>query len=302
LNGKQAVDLGASVSRSTGGAVLGARVADSQLDRATEADARWRRLRDFAHGWSDPDSPLATRIPFLFLELDTGGLGDGVPVPSVFLGLDWLLTELSERVEARAGLEAVLDAAGALRNESLDVATAQTARTCFDDLPTGGVLLHAGVMLSRAGESLRLSALVPRTHVAVYLPTIGRRDSLAALMSAIERYAGLGGFPHPGSHVQLDFDPASEDTRIGLTLRPDDYRMWPALLRLLVDDGLCEPARAEGLLRWSGVSIERELFNGAASPVMRTIEHIKVVCQSGRVLAAKAYFGATPRFPDAAEA
>jgi hypothetical protein len=301
LAGEQAVDLGFSVSRSqAGAAALGGRLADPLLEQAI-ADPCWRRLRDFAHDWSAAASPLATRVPFLFLEVDAGDHAAAIPVPSVFLGLDWLLSELAEADGAQSvlALDEVLAAASSLRSGRFDARTVDAARYCFSSLPPGGVLLHAGVMLARRGESLRLSVVVPRAQHGAYLSAIGRENCARALAAVIERYAACAGFEHPGSQVQLDFDPASADTRVGLTLRPTDYRAWPALLRGLVEDGLCEPIRAAGLLRWSGASLEQIDEGQPPCPVARTIEHVKLVCQEGRLAGAKAYFGATPRWPAA---
>lgn len=304
LTGGNAVDLGLGVSPAHGGAaVLAGRGGDHALARAVAADARWRRLRDFAGRWIDPGSRLAMRVPFLFLELDAGGPADAFPVPSVFLGLDWLTEELSAVGRARAlrGLDDVLAAVTSLRRASLAPATRRAAHACFARLPRGGVLLHAGVMLARPGESLRLSVIVPRAACASYLGAIGRGDQRQAVAATLERYADVGGFAHPGSRVQLDFDAGGGDARLGVTLRPDDYRLWPALLRRLVDDGWCEAARASELLRWSGASVEQ--LDAAAPPcrLVRRVEHVKLVCENGRLRGAKAYFGVTPLRPPAGD-
>lgn len=303
LAGGDAVDLGLSVSPANhGAAVLAGRRGDPALARAAEADDRWRRLRELAGRWIAPGSPLVVRVPFLFLELDADGPAGALPVPSVFLGLDWLIGELSAagHGDALRGLADVLAAAASLRSAPFAASTRQAAQACFARLPQGGVLLHAGVMVARPGEGLRLSVIVPRAACAAYLEAIGRGDQRPAVVATLERYAAVGGFAHPGSRVQLDFDADGGDARLGLTLRPDDYRMWPALLRLLIDDGWCQVERASELLRWSGASVE--LLDAAPRCLLvRTVEHVKLVCQDGQVLGAKAYFGATPRWPPAGD-
>lgn len=298
------VDLGASVSLGDGGAqVLAGRVVDPALALAVAADASWRHLHEFAAEWTMPATPLVTRVPFLFLEFDADAPVDPVPVPAVFLGLDWPLEELSPSGSAlaREGLRAVLDLSERLRGQPLDVDARRRAEQCVAMLPQGGVLLHAGVMLSRPGRRLRLSAVVPRARVTAYLRDIGRADGPSGVAAALERYAGLGGFPHPASHVQLDFEPEGVDERLGVTLRPARSDQWPDLLQLLVDDGLCEGPRRDGLLRWSGASVERLDSEVPRWVVLRAIEHVKLVCKAERTVAAKAYFGATPRLRIGAE-
>lgn len=297
LIGEQTADLGLSVSLAGSGAsVLAGLVGDGEPGARVAAIPQWQRLRRFALRWTAAASPLATRVPFIFLELDTGGPPTDAPVPSVFLGLDWLLSELELPRSAQAPLLVeVLEAASSLRGAPLDPAATEAAHHCFAALPVGGVLLHAGIMLSRPGEYLRLSAAVPRAQLTRYLAAIGRHDGIDAIAEAVERFATWGGFEHPASLVQLDFDPASADTRVGLTLRPSDYRTWPQLLHRLVAEGLCEPDRAAALLRWSGISSKEADLGQPPIRLARTIEHVKLVCQVDRLVGAKAYFGATER-------
>jgi hypothetical protein len=275
---------GAAGLAGRGGAAHHGRLAD---------DARWHRLRHFARGWTDPGSALARRVPFIFLELDADQAAAPAPVPSVFLALDWTLAELADPdpLPRRRGVDDVLGALAALRSTPLAATALDAAAAACAALPEDGLLLHAGVMVGRRDEDLRLSVLVPRARVDAYAGAIGRGDCRAAVVAVLARYGALGGFAQPERHVQLDFDPGGGDRRLGVTLRPDDYRDWPLLLRLLVADGLCEPECAEGLLRWSGASLEEVAGGAAPSRVRRTIEHVKLVCADGRVVGAKAYFG-----------
>lgn len=296
LAGAGTVDLGCNVSPGNdGAAVLAGRTGDDALTRLI-ADPRWPRLRDFARAWTEPGAALATRVPFLFLELDADASAETVPMPSVFLAADWTLAELADAnpTSRRRGFDDLIAALGALRSApfAADVLTAGAAS--FAALPDGSLLLHAGAMTGRAGEDLRLSALVRRRDVDAYAAAIGRGECRDAVASALARYGALGGFAGPEDHVQLDFDPTGADARLGVTLRPDDYRMWPLLLRLLVADGLCDDECAGGLLQWSGASLEAVLEGAPPCQVRRTIEHVKLVCAGGRIAGAKAYFGATP--------
>jgi hypothetical protein len=291
-----AVDLGISVSPVDGGAqVLAGVTGDPRLARAAASDDRWRRLRHFARIWTEPGSNLLVRIPFIFLEFDAGGSENDLPIPSVFLGLDWPTAELGSEGahRARSGLNAVLAAAETLRSEPIPAGTLARLRECFAALPVGGVLLHAGVMLSRPGQNLRLSAIVPRGGIVTYLEAVGRTACAAAVSSTIERYAPLTSFAHPGSHVQLDFDAGGADTRVGLTLCPPGQDLWPLLLALLCADGLCDRDKGRALLQWPGQSVERLEPDLPPCRLLRRIEHVKLVF-APELVGAKAYFGATP--------
>lgn len=297
LAGDGPVDFGASVSPSNGGAgVLAGRTRDEALRRSVGGDARWKRLRDFALRWTRPRSPLPARIPFVFFEFDADAPRGPVPVPSVFLGLDWLLDELGANgaVRARRGLRQVMDAAEALRGRRFARDTKNLAARCFALLPARGLLLHAAVMTARPGNDLRFSVLVPRSHVGGYLAEIGRTESAPVVLNAIETHAAVGGFPTPGHHVQLDFDVGGRDRRIGLTLNPSRGALWPMLLRQLVESRLCERAKAEGLLRWGGKSLAS--LDAAKPPVtvVRWPWHVKLTCTPDGLGGAKAYFGAMP--------
>src|SRR5207248_3317532 len=109
----------------------------------------------------------------------------------------------------------------------------------FVVLPRRGLLLHAAVMLGRPAQDLRFSVLVPRLEIGPYLRDAGRTESAGVVLQAIEDYKSVGGFLHPASHVQLDFDVGGSDRRIGLTLCPSRGTLWRTLLRKLDAKGLC---------------------------------------------------------------
>jgi hypothetical protein len=285
LNGAGAIDLGLAIPRLPGGTSL----ATISIDALGE---RWGPLRRFAEGWARADSPLAGRMPVLFLEFD--GAADAVgalPLPSMFCGLDWPVDELIGRQRAasrRAGrlLAATLEG---LRGARFDRVLQRAALRAVAALPRGGVLLHVGVMLGRPGAGLRFSVLVPRFRAEAYLQAIGRDDVARGAVDAIERYSARGGFPTSGSHVQLDFDPGGSDRRLGVTVRPVVDDGWAPLVLQLVDSGVCSPESGAALLRWRGSMLAPVVPDGVPVRLARRIEHVKLVCDSTGLTGAKAY-------------
>src|SRR5262245_52219363 len=92
----QRVDLGIALSLGCGSDVyLANPSADALLARAIILDERWRRLQRFSRRWA-VDSSWRVRAPFLFLEFDGDVACSPVPVPSVFIGLDWPIEDMSD--------------------------------------------------------------------------------------------------------------------------------------------------------------------------------------------------------------
>ncbi len=299
------VDLGISVTpENRGRSVLCGEHGDARLAHCVAVDERWRRLQEFAQRWADPSSGLARRVPFLFLEFDSDGPRAPVPIPSVFVALDWPLDELSAAARQRdqvegAGTEPGLAAArkilNLLRNQPLAPDVDALLERCFLDVPDGGVVLHVAAMLSRPGASARLSVLLPRGYLRPYLLGLGWQG-IAGLERLLDDYDAHAGFTHLTSRVQVDFDVGGlTNTRIGITVRPLDTGEWRALLAVLVRTSLCTPAKRDALLSWPGISVG--WLPGAAEPrvLQHYISHVKLSCSIAGDRQAKAYFGITPR-------
>ncbi|MBI1816306.1 MAG: hypothetical protein HYR72_15115 [Deltaproteobacteria bacterium] len=295
------VDLGVAVP-ACGRSALDNREHDPLLDRTVELEKRWRRIVEFARTWGDPLSGLEVRVPFIFLEFDADGSCQPIPIPSVFVALDWLLDELSQQGGSRIswggapGFLQVVEILRTLRGSPLEPEVASMLLRCFDAVPIGGVVLHVAAMLSRPGCGVRLSVSVPQKHAVPYLAELGWRAGLRQLESDLQRYALVADFDHEWSRVQLDFDVGIEvGERIGVTLRPRSDSGWSALLSTLVSECLCTAAKRDALLAWPGVSADWP--PGAQSPCVTDhyISHLKLVCASNQPSIVKAYFGVTPR-------
>jgi hypothetical protein len=299
------VDLGIALTAAAGShRLLASPDRDPRLSSAVRADHRWRRLSDFARRWAEPGSPWLLRVPFLFLEFDADGTRDPVPIPSVFVALDWPLDELTQETRQRcrrvgpstsAGLCAAKEILHLLRGQPLSPAVADLLDRCFLDLPDFGVVLHVAAMLARPGAGVRLSVQLPRRAARRYLEALGWGAG-AELEGLLDAHAGETDFTHPAAPVQVDFDVgASIGARVGIGLRPPDERGWPALLDSLVRRRRCDPAKRDALLQWPGVSFARLADSSDWCGFEHYIGHLKISCEVGREPQAKAYFGVTPR-------
>lgn len=291
--GDRRADLGIGLSLKSGADVfLAEPAANDALARAIGLDERWDRLHRFGERWKN-DPAWRTRAPFLFLEYDDDAPRTPIPVPSVFVALDWPLEEL--RPEARRagregafdstpGLSDVLEMLSTLRREPLPTATSDLLAQCFALMPDGGVILHLAVMLGRPGEGVRLSLYVPRRDALTYMASLGWTEGRAALERALGFQPGGPDSPAP---VQIDVDlQATLGDAIGVTLLPLSQDEWHVLLDELITAGLCAPEKGEALVAWPGVSTA---LDGTA--IERYLAHAKITCGADITPRAKAYIG-----------
>jgi len=273
--GEHPVDLGVALDP--------AGAAARALAAARRDDERWRSIARFGERWGDPASAARRWIPFVFLEYDADAATAEVPVPSLFAALDSPL----DRAEGIPELAAAREAAGLLSGGALTPALDAQLVACFERLPESGRALHVAVMLGRSRCSVRLSVLIPRDAAPAYFAALGARDAMAGVEELLD--CGLDA----RDCVQLDFDLGPPiHGRIGLGLRPAASEGWRALLDAVLALDLCDPAKAEALLRWPGMAIA-EVAGRGSSLLRRELSHLKLAVGAGGGLAAKAYLGAT---------
>jgi len=294
------IDLGVGVSLKSGSDLFNmARVPD--LSRAVHVDGRWRRIHDFGRRWTT-ESSWQLRAPFLFFEYDEDVPLEPIPVPSVFVGLDWPLVELGE--EARRlgredpaltpGLSSVKQMLGTLRPQPLSAAADSLFERCFALMPTGGLVLHLAVMLGRPGAAVRLSLSVPCNEAPAYLDALGWSQGRSALERALAFEADASGSILPQRIVQIDVDVGDAlGSAVGLMLQPSPAGSWRRLLDALVAAGYCDAARRDALLAWPGTATAA----GEGAPIERYLAHAKITCGKNVEPKAKAYIGVRPASP-----
>jgi hypothetical protein len=235
----------------------------------------WRRLREFAAGWSphrvarlwlEFDAPAPRAPPGVFLEFP------GLPAP-----------RLSARIIAQL--------LAPLRGASLPPGPAGVLERCIAALPAQAGVRYTGLFPSRGTPALRLCLTGLREgEVAPYLATIGwpgdperlRQDTGWAGRAGVlnlDLWDGVG--PRVGLEYMLSRRP-----QVGGELREG------TLLDQLVDRGLSTVGKRQALALWPG-ALRLELPHTLwPALVLRRVNHIKLVYTPGSALTAKAYLAA----------
>jgi hypothetical protein len=255
----------------------------------------WRRIRRFGARWADPASSLYREIKDIFLEFDVDGAPAETPIPAFFLDF---------HKHAANRLETLQEAVEILWGESLAAPVRRQLLRCLDVLPEGAVLYSMGAMFSRAFHGVRLHFhYMESRDMPDYLSRAGWSGSLRAIEEL------LAWMP---SGLTLCIDVGEQILpRVGVQYHIDENMKsstprWIEFLDMLVDRGLCLPAKRDGLVSWCGhlhershrevwpetlTRLSRRLGGNVMSVFLRMINHVKVSYQPGQPLEAKAYLG-----------
>jgi len=231
----------------------------------------------FCRAWSDPTSLLHSWIPFVFLEFDADVPSDPIPVPSVFVSLDWPIVDPAEP-EAEQGVRSlttavVHDALYLLLGPNGLAPFAANLGACIDALPDSGRVLHAGAMLGRSACGARLSIAMPRAAQVGYLERFGLGRSAGIVESVMATLAPT----NDRVHLELDVT-ETIGPRIGVVLACDRPEGWAELLARLDAERFCTADERAELMRWP-------------------ISHLKITPAPSGMREAKAYLN-LPRSSD----
>jgi hypothetical protein len=256
------------------------------LDPALAVQPGWRaaaRLARRSLRLIDTGSPLP---PPVWLELDAAGDGSmpaaftaAAPDPAAAVG-DWDVTgtvaEILHRVTGGAAPVALTTGVARAVASGLDVRQVG----CFTGRPLVGVRLFCA-----AGAPAQLPEVLARA---------GWRGAAAAVADWVRVAA-----PYADSiHIGLDVGESGVCPGIGLefalagTAQPHQDPRWRRLLDLLVDRGLCAPAKRDAVLAL-GRAYEVRLPHPRR--YRQGLHHIKVSVGGSGHAAAKVYFGAYER-------
>ena len=183
----------------------------------------------------------------------------------------------------------VLDALlPAIHGRDLAPQQRQDALRILEGLPAGARLLYAFSMLSRGEGAVRLevfgvpsAAVVETVQRAGASRTAARAAAAAGVMGAVDR-----------SHLSFDLLPDGVSSRVGLegSFRrlPRREPRWGALFDRLQAAGLCSPEERRAVFAWQGYD---RVDGPAGQPgfLVRSLSHVKLVCQPDRPLEAKVY-------------
>lgn len=247
------------------------------------------RLRAFA-------AVVPAGIEELFLEYDVPATSAASPVPGVFLSLP---------DAPAAALATLFDAAERLRGAALPDAVAAAIARCFDAARGDGFVAHAGLMLNRPLDVVRINVKGLRcTTIAAFLRDCGWPGDIAAAEATFGRAAGADRVT-----VALDIG-AAPLPRIGFEAFFDDQPgmddRWRILLDALAAEGLAAPDKAAAFRRvpgnllpaqaqrWPMRHLRASLVGDPArfSAFARRASHLKLTLGPGAHCEAKAYSGA----------
>lgn len=266
----------------------------------------WQFFQNLCQDWTEPTSLLYQEVKRVWMEFDLDSEQLQVPLPCIFLQFESGSVRNAETLNQIA--HRLLGQVSPLVESNL--------RQCVDSLPAEATISHLGTMLSRQSKAVRVNAKgISPEQLSDYLIQIGWSDPTKTFSILISTLSKLV------DSIILSFDVG--DTilpRIGLECfqnnQPHVEPQWQPFLNYLVETGLCDPAKKNALLAWTGISQrssvpdlwpdnigfgDRFLGSRAFSIFWRNINHIKIVYQPGILLEAKGYlaFGHSWVAPDA---
>jgi hypothetical protein len=245
----------------------------------------WQQLQRFARRWYTGESPAISHI---WLGFDLAR-----PHP-LLLPLIHLRTDKVER-------DGILPLVEQVREASLPGALARTARHCLDAAP---VPTYIGLLTAREATALRWTLPLPLTEVRGFLDEVGWPGDLPRVIRILD---AAGAWT---THVGLSLNIGEQvEPYLGLeflnwTKPPSGTAAWRACLETLIRWNYCTVDKAHALLRYPGISHEREEHWPpclSTSPayrermvrmLSRNLLHIKIALPATAPPHAKAYLAA----------
>lgn len=259
----------------------------------------WNAIVDFYRQWNNPGSFLSSTIDCLGLEFDLPEETENPPVPGVLIALNPSVTRDATRL-----IELLDRTIFPLFHLSPPPELPSRLHSCIECLPGGASMTHVAWMLSRRERELR-GVVRGMTAPALldYLARLRWTGSIERLSATLADLMGMG------YTIALSYDIGDMiSPRIGLECHlpesRESDRQWTLLLDYLVERQLCDRAKRDALLAWSGISLREDtpelwplnvtlgdrFFGSEADSVFwRTIYEIKIVFQEQEILEAKAY-------------
>jgi len=277
-----AVDLGVAFQAGEESRVLAGLHPDQDLSGDLSPHPAWQHTRVCAAALQNVPS-----VDQLWLEFDLPDAAQGVPVPSLFLGVaptvdvGWVT---DTAIPLLAGCETPVPLRGRLDS-------------CLRHLPTHACAFQVGAMHARHDPRVRLCLGMPSwTATTSYLTNVGWPGPIDAVAEVATTLAPLV------PRVALDLEIGADiGPRIGvecypsLSRRPEIDPAWPRLLEWLVAAGLCLPEKRDGLLAWPGYRVETIWWPRVFA---RRLHHVKLVFDQNGLTGAKAYFGVVQTWLD----
>ena len=238
-------------------------------------------LATFLAAWAEP-SKLFSPVRSVWLEFDLGGRRQPFPIPCA---------KLEGAVDPEWLTGTVLPA---LHGRPLESSQQEAVRRCLAALPAPAHLLYAFSLFPRNPAAVRLEffGLDP----AGILEAVRRLspETMAAAAEVAPLFTGV-------DRIHFSLDLTSEvQSRIGIegsfARLPEREPRWREVFERLVQAGLCTPEKRDAALAWSGYDTYRTAPEawpvaavGRRGFCVRSLSHLKVVCQPDRDPEAKVY-------------
>lgn len=275
-------------SRDDGPADLSIRLLNPDQGRCMAGRLAYPHLRRFLSRWSETGGPFsAVRSVWLEFDLDreAGGLPEPVPCAKLPAGADplWVVDVLLP----------------ALHGEPLAGRQRDGWLSCQRQIPSPGYFLYAFSLRARGSDAVRMEIFgLGVEQILAYLGRVApdarpQVTEVAPLFEGVERL-----------HLSFDLPPEGEVLpRIGLEgsfpRLPRREPRWRELFARLEKRGLCDPGKREAALAWPGYDsfwmAPERWPAGAQGFCIRSLSHVKLVCQPDREPEAKVYLAFGPQ-------
>jgi hypothetical protein len=294
LNGDRTkVDLAIAIIPSTGVSELLAGVHPAYgVAAKLAADPLWRRVMRLCRIWSD-GGLLRPSLDLMYVEMDQADLSH-VPLPSILFCEVIAAAQQRPELQANAMLDVFLPLA---RERALSLPQRDCILRTLATMRPFGQLYQFGSALTRPDSAVRLVFGLPRERLWASLVALGFAHRAGPIMEAVEAVG------HSLGHILLHVDAGeSLGPRIGIDLPGAPLTAWKAVIRGLVERGLCGLDQAVALAEWSHFPPEIGLWRDQSAcrlpddparlseaVTWRKINHGKLAFTPDGAIEAKAY-------------
>ena len=253
----------------------------------------WRSIRDHYRHWMQPGSMLHENVPSTWLEFDYNQLASGCSLPSVFVDFRTATADSQQPLCDIILAGFVAPTARAMTGAAL--------HRILSVLPRQAQPQFLGVMLPRDQTTVRFCVTLPGSELMAFAAGIGLAagDEMRRLVAFSARHT-------VATVLHVDVGERLGET-LGIELKPRDGEDWAPLMSDLHREGLCTATERDAVLGFPGRSAivrnssapiaTADLTLGSpdlwrdvdACVIVRSLNHLKLVCRPDRTPVAKAY-------------
>ena len=309
VDGAEADFLFSLQKTNSGPEILSSQLPEHDFDAALFSIPQWNQVRCFGEQWADPPDPLYAGIDDVWLEFDVSNpSAQQVKAPSLFFAPFHTREHRHGKIpDPDEGLRLLETVFFCLKGRNPGPSAALNWKKCLEILPRLPNLFQVGLMIARSdSDTLRMCILAPDSEaVKRILSHLGWPGDFSPLDDILKKISPF--FDMLYLHVDVGADISG---KIGIECKfsyPRDLSpepLWYPFLDFLLEEGVCLPAKRNGLLAYPGYrSIDMDacppplarmadhLYPLYRSFFVRIISHVKLVYRESGELEAKAYLG-----------